>query len=168
MTSKAAPSRSKPKPKATPKAAPEPSPDIAIKVLRKSSCPSLSDSGLLDYEIGSDEANRNYFRIVANNAGGIFSSEWVPWTDIFAVCHNFDPLTSIRLRALFRGKSVKTAGFLMAALKDTGLIELKEGGFVTMQCADAEGSKGRHSGLTGAVVRISCPLLQPKAPPISL
>ena len=140
MTSKVAPSRSKPKspaskPKATPNAVPkaipaptpEPSPDIAIKVLRKGSCPSLSDSGVLDYEIGSDEANRTYFRIVANNAGGIFSSEWVPWTDIFAVCHNCDPLTSIRLRALFRGKSVNTAGFLMAALKDAGLIERKEG-----------------------------------------
>ena len=38
-----------------------------------------------------------------------------------------DPLTSIRLRALFRGKSVNTAGFLMAALKDAGLIERKEG-----------------------------------------
>ena len=142
MTSKVAPSRSKPKsktpsvkPKATPRAIPKaipsptpaPSPDIAIKVLRKGSCPSLSDSGVLDYEIGSDEANRTYFRIVANNAGGIFSSEWVPWTDIFAVCHNCDPLTSIRLRALFRGKSVNTAGFLMAALKDAGLIERKEG-----------------------------------------
>ena len=64
---------------------------------------------------------------MAKNAGGIFSSEWVPWTDIFAVCHNCDPLTSIRLRALFRGKSVNTAGFLMAALKDAGLIERKEG-----------------------------------------
>ncbi len=140
MTSKVAPSRSKPKspavkpkatsqpiPKAIPTPTPEPSPDIAIKVLRKGSCPSLSDSGVLDYEIGSDEANRTYFRIVANNAGGIFSPEWVPWTDIFAVCHNCDPLTSIRLRALFRGKSVNTAGFLMAALKDAGLIERKEG-----------------------------------------
>ena len=140
MTSKVAPSRSKPKspaskPKATPKAAPkaipvpkpEPSPDIAIKVLRKGSCPSLSDTGVLDYEIGSDDAKETYFRVVANNAGGIFSSEWVPWTDIFAVCHNCDPLTSIRLRALFRGKSVNTAGFLMAALKDAGLIERKEG-----------------------------------------
>lgn len=100
MTSKVAPSRSKPKspavkPKASPKAAPKvipaptpaPSPDIAIKVLRKGSCPSLSDSGVLDYEIGSDEANRTQFRIVANNAGGIFSSERVPWTEVVAVCH---------------------------------------------------------------------------------
>jgi hypothetical protein len=80
-----------------------PSPDIATKVLRKASCPSLSDAGVLDYEIGSDEANLTYFRIVANIAGGIFSPEWVPWTDIFAVCHLKDPLSSIQLRALFRG-----------------------------------------------------------------
>jgi hypothetical protein len=73
---------------------------------------------VLDYESGSDEANRTYFRIVANNAGGIFSPEWLPWTDIFSMCHLKDPLTSIQLRALFRGKSVNTAGFLMAVLKD--------------------------------------------------
>ena len=157
MTSKVAPSRSKPKspaskPKATPKAAPkaipvpkpEPSPDIAIKVLRKGSCPSLSDTGVLDYEIGSDDAKETYFRVVANNAGGIFSSEWVPWTDIFAVCHNCDPLTSIRLRALFRGKSVNTAGFLMAALKDAGLIERKEG-------------RIRHYGLTQKALKGGIP-----------
>ncbi len=40
-----------------------------IKVLQKGSCTSLSDTGVLDYEIGSDDAGETCFRVVANNAG---------------------------------------------------------------------------------------------------
>ena len=162
MTSKAAPSRSKPA-KATPaksspkppaaKARPSPSANpaqtpeaapIALKVLRKGSCPSLSDTGVLDYEIGSDEAKETYFRVVANNAGGFFSQEWVAWSRIFAACNASDRFTSITLRGLFRGKSVNTAGFLLAALMDQGLVQRMEG-------------KSRHYVLTEKARKAAAP-----------
>ncbi len=105
-------------PKATPRKVipaktPVPAPDIPIKVLLKGSLTSLSDTGVLDYEIGSDDAGETCFRVVANNAGGFFSQEWVAWSKIFAACNASERFTSITLRGLFRGKSVNTAGFLL-------------------------------------------------------
>jgi hypothetical protein len=102
-------------------------PEIAIKVLKKGSCTSLSDMGVLEYQIGSDEAKETYFRVVAKNAGGFFSQEWLAWSKIFAACNHCDWLTSIHLRSLFNGKSANTAGFLLAALMDQGLVQRREG-----------------------------------------
>jgi hypothetical protein len=36
-------------------------------------------------------------------------------------------VTSLNLRGQFKGKSVNTAGFLLAALKKEGLVQLKAG-----------------------------------------
>lgn len=41
-------------------------PGIAFSVLQTRNFPSLSDTGVLEYEIGSDEAKETYFREVAN------------------------------------------------------------------------------------------------------
>ncbi len=98
-----------------------------IKLLQQGSCTSLSDTGVLDYEVGSDDAEETYFRVVANNAGGFFSQEWVAWSKIFAACNASERFTSITLRGLFRGKSVNTAGFLLAALMHQGLVRRMEG-----------------------------------------
>ncbi len=84
--------------KVIPAKTPEPSPDIPIKVLQKGSCTSLSDTGVLDYEIGSDDAAETYFRIVANNAGGFFSQEWVACSKIFATCNASERFTLPRPR----------------------------------------------------------------------
>ncbi len=126
-TKKAPPAKAAPKAKPAKPAPVVAAPEIAIKVLKKGSCPSLSDSGVLEYEIGSAEAKETYFRVVANNAGGFFSQEWVAWSKIFAACNHCDWLTSIHLRSLFNGKSVNTAGFLLAALMDQGLVQRREG-----------------------------------------
>jgi hypothetical protein len=127
---KATPSQTTP-PKAAPKAkpaktTPEASPEITFKVLKTGSCPSLSDTGMLSYEVGADDSGETYYRITANNAGGFFSQEWVAWSKIYAACNVPDPITSVLFRGLFRGKSVNTAGFLLAALKHQGLIQRKQ------------------------------------------
>tara|TARA_R110002072_G_scaffold284396_5_gene448675 strand:+ start:10238 stop:10690 length:453 start_codon:yes stop_codon:yes gene_type:complete len=130
MTTKAkakkpTPAKQIPKPVAKP--GPEKAPELNIKVVRVGSCPSLSDTGVLDYEVGADEAGEVYFRITANNAGGFWSKEWLAWSEIFSACNGQDAITSILLRGLFKGKSVNTAGFLLAALMDQGLIQRKAG-----------------------------------------
>lgn len=115
--------------------------ELNIKVIKTGSCPSLSDTGVLEYEIGKDDSGETYYRIKANNAGGFFSKEWVAWTKIYAGINGHDPITSILFRGLFRGKSVNTAGFLLAALKDQKLIECKAG-------------KSRHYMLTEAAHKL--------------
>ncbi|MDP1931843.1 MAG: hypothetical protein Q8L60_10330 [Gammaproteobacteria bacterium] len=125
-------------PKAQPaKATPVEAPENAFKVIKNGSCPSLSDTGVLSYEVGADEAGATYYRITANNAGGFFSKEWVAWSKIYAVCTGQESITSILFRGLFRGKSVNTAGFLLAALKDQGLIQRKNGKSRLYQLTDA-------------------------------
>lgn len=111
---------------------PEKVPELNIKVVRVGSCPSLSDTGVLDYEVGADDAGEVYFRIVDNNATGystpgFYSKEWIAWKEVHQVCTNHDPITSILFRPLFKGKSVNTGGFLLAALKDQGLLVRKPG-----------------------------------------
>ena len=117
--------------KAAPKAKPAQvtladAPENAFTVLKKGSCPSLSDTGVLSYEVGTDEAGETYVRVTSNNAGGFFSKEWVAWSKIYGVCNGQESITSILLRGLFRGKSVNTAGFLLAALLCEGLLSRKK------------------------------------------
>ncbi|MGM0632697.1 MAG: hypothetical protein ACQETO_05925 [Pseudomonadota bacterium] len=123
--------------KATPakksaEATPAEGPKSAVKTVSTGSCPSLSDTGVLEYEVGADDAGETHYRIVGNDATGysppgFFSKEWVAWSDIYAVCKGHDALTSIPFRGLFRGRSVNTAGFLVAALMDRGLLRRRAG-----------------------------------------
>ena len=98
-------------------------PELNINVIKSAETTSLTGTGVLGYEIGSDEAGETHYRITANNAGGFFSQEWVSWPAIYGVCNGHSQITSILFRALFKGKSVNTAGFLMAVLQQEGLVQ---------------------------------------------
>ena len=80
MSTKAKPTPKKATPaKAVPKASPakttpEASPEITFKVLKTGSCPSLSDTGMLSYEVGADDSGETCYRITANTAGGVLLS----------------------------------------------------------------------------------------------
>ena len=115
---KAAPA--KPAPTKPPKEQP---PELNINVIKSAETTSLTGTGVLGYEIGSDEAGETHYRITANNAGGFFSGEWVSWPAIYGVCNGHAQITSVLFRALFKGKSVNTAGFLMAVLQQEGLVQ---------------------------------------------
>ena len=91
------------------------------------SCPSLSDSCVLEYEIGVNATGDSFLRIKETNASGFFSSEWVNWQDVHNACKAASSLTSYSLRPVFKGKSVNTAGFLLAALLKQGLVARKPG-----------------------------------------
>lgn len=101
----------------------EQSPELNINVIKSAETTSLTGTGVLGYEIGSDEAGETHYRITANNAGGFFSGEWVSWPAIYGVCNGHTQITSVMFRALFKGKSVNTAGFLMAVLQQEGLVQ---------------------------------------------
>lgn len=96
----------------------------AIQTLKLPTCPTLSRKSTLTYELGKDAAKAFHFRIVSCDGGGFFSPEWIAWTAIqTAINKSMGPLTSLCLRPLFKGKSVNTSGYLLAALVAEGLLE---------------------------------------------
>ena len=92
---------------------------MTIKILKNDTCPSISGKSTLKYQIGADDDNAIVLRITGSSGGGFFSNEWIAFEKIQALldAHPADkPITSILLYPLFRGKSVNTPSFLLAAL----------------------------------------------------
>ena len=100
-----------------------------VRVLRAATCPSLSGKSKLTYELGCDDKAALQLRIAKNSGKGMFSAAWVPWERVGALLegHGDKPVTSHSLWPLFKGTSVNTAGFLLAALKQEGLVRELEG-----------------------------------------
>ena len=97
--------------------------DSKIKTARSNTCPTLSKKSELKYSVGVDAAKATYLRVNSNDGGGFFSGEWLAWKDIQLAIEEAEPVTSICLRPLFKGKSVNTSGFLLAVLVAEGLLE---------------------------------------------
>ena len=113
-------------------------------ILKTSSCKALSGNGEIGYEFSLDNKKALHIRIKSNSGGGFFSDESIPISEIERVLFSqTDPsrLTSGALQPLFRGKSVNTPAFLMAALRNEGFVkpigELKR----FHQCIDAKSFK---------------------------
>jgi hypothetical protein len=117
-------------------------PELNIKPVKSGECTSLAETGVISYQIGLDEAGVTHYQITANNAGGFWSKEWVSWPAIYSACEGHTEFTSILLRGLFKGKSVNTAGFLLAALMDQGLIQRKAGKSRCYMLTEAAHKKG--------------------------
>lgn len=94
-----------------------------IRILKISNCPSLSGRSNLTYQIGS-KGEDIHLRIVANSAGGLFSKEWLSFDQV--KISTGVPFAASSLRDLFKGKSINTAGFMLAVLKHEGLIKNTE------------------------------------------
>ena len=99
--------------------------DPEVRVLKTGSCPSLTGKSKLTYEIGAGPAADLHVRISRNSGTGYFNSFWVKWTDLLKVLEKArgEPITSFTLRPLYAGRSVNTAGFLLAALMNEGLVQ---------------------------------------------
>ena len=106
---------------------PSPQDSPSITVLKSAHCSTLKQTSLLTYESGRDAQGKLHYRITANNGGGFFSNEWVSWEVLHTACHKTSPVTSRDLRPLLKGKSVNTAGFLVAALLKEGLLRICPG-----------------------------------------
>ena len=104
--------------------------DTSMRVLKKATCDTISEKSKLTYLVGATPDNEIHVRIHANDGGGMFSQEWVPFDAIQAALENDDEgaaITSIRLTPLFKGKSVNTPSFLLAALKHLKLVRPMQG-----------------------------------------
>ncbi len=97
-----------------------------MRILKTDSCNTLSGSAKITYNIGCTTNSKIYFRIANNTGGGFYSFEWVAWDDIqksLKQCPKDVPITSLFLYPLFKGKSVNTPSFLLAALKHLKLVQ---------------------------------------------
>ena len=99
--------------------------DPSIRILKVATCPSLSGKSTLTYHIGCNEKSKILFRIANNTGGGFFSKEWIALDTILNI---FDqqpdnkPIVSLLLYPLFQGKSLNTPAFLLAVLRQEGLV----------------------------------------------
>ena len=86
-------------------------------------CPSLSNRSTLTYAIGRHAKDATlHLRIVRNSGGGMSCTDWAESSQIEAIVKGGPELTAKSFQALHPGKSINTGGFLMAVLKDLGLI----------------------------------------------
>ena len=98
----------------------------AIRILKIGTCPSTSGKSTLKYHLGANAESAIQIRVVDNSGGGFFSQEWIALATIQEALKQTpdgQAITSFSLRGIFRGKSVNTAGFLMAVLKHEGLVK---------------------------------------------
>lgn len=101
---------------------------LDMRILKVESCPTCTGKATVTYQVGCTKDNKVNFKVVGNSGGGLFSSEWI---SLSAIKEAFDTsprvITSYTMMKLFKGKSINTPGFLMAALKHEGLVKNLEG-----------------------------------------
>ena len=129
------------------------SPDPAVRLLKSGTCSSLSGKSKLTYQIGLMDETEPVLRIATNTGGGFFNDVWVALAAIEKVVHGTAAkkgLTSTTLHPLCKGKSVNTAGFLLAVLKHEGAIQLQEGKTRLYEVADFDAFLGEGAGAYAA------------------
>lgn len=106
----------------------EPTPETdPITEIFSGECPSVSGRSVLTYAIGRhDETGELHLRIVENSGKGMWFPGWASAKDIDAIVKGSAELTAKSFHALHPGKSINTGGFVMAVLKDLGLIRASE------------------------------------------
>ena len=101
----------------------EDNPDM--KILKTSSCKTLSGKSTLTYQIGSTPDSIIHLRISKNSGGGFFSDEWLSLDDILRVLKDRpreSPVMSHFLTPILKGKSANTSGFILAMLTHLNLL----------------------------------------------
>ncbi|HSG93695.1 MAG TPA: hypothetical protein VK999_08225, partial [Methylotenera sp.] len=94
--------------------------------VKTATCKSLSGKSDLSYHIACDSDNEIYFRIADNSGNGFFSCEWIALSAIEKAIENrptMSGITALTLTPLFKGKSVNTPAFLLAALMAENLVQ---------------------------------------------
>ena len=135
-----------------------------MKILKTATCKSISGKSTLAYQIGCTPDNSLHIRITKNSSAGQFSSETLKIDDILkalAKGRKGDPLTSYLLQPLFKGKSVNTPSFIMAALTNERLLRVLKGKKRGHELLDPEGftdrmdklAASKPKGTTGGIPR---------------
>lgn len=86
-------------------------------------CLSVSGRSTLTYTVGrSQEDNALYLRIADSTGNGVWCKDWASAQAIEVIVAGAQELTAKSFHCLHPGKSINTGGFVLAALRDLGLI----------------------------------------------
>ena len=106
----------------------EDNPDM--RVLKTAATKTITGKSTLTYQIGCLPDSTIHLRVTTNTGAGMFSDEWVAFAAVQEALKDDTEgaaITSIRLTSLFKGKSVNTPSFLLAALKHLKLVRSMNG-----------------------------------------
>ncbi len=93
-----------------------------IKVIKTASCPSLSGSSTITYEIGS-RGDSQYIRLSGNSGGGLFCRDWISIADIQQLLSGSAKITSKTLHPVYAGKSANSPGFLLGCVLHEKIVD---------------------------------------------
>jgi hypothetical protein len=137
-----------------------------VKVVNSATCMSLSGKSNITYQIGTDADGNSYLRIYGNTGGGFFSPEWVALEEVqkfIADAPTNKPLSSWSLHPLFRGKSVNTPAFFMAALVHEKWLRILKGKKRGLEVLDEAPFMAKLEKLTGSSTSTKKPAAKPAA-----
>lgn len=90
-------------------------------------CPSISGRSTLAYAVGRHRTDSTLHLRIADNTGrGMWCKDWTSAQAIEAIVIGAKELTAKSFHGLHPGKSINTGGFVLAALRDLGLIRPNE------------------------------------------
>ena len=93
------------------------------RIVKIAECSSLSARTSITYHLGCRDKDDICFRIWDTSGKGVFSKEWVCAFDIQKMLGKHKLLNATTLLPVFKvGRSVNTAGFLLAVLKHEQLV----------------------------------------------
>jgi hypothetical protein len=94
-----------------------------IEIIHKGECLSLSGRSTLEFAIGRhSEDGTLHLAITGNSGGGMWCKDWASASAIQDVVLGEEGLTAKSFHVLHPGKSINTGGFVLAALREIGLI----------------------------------------------
>lgn len=90
-------------------------------------CDSLTGRSVLTFQAGHDpQTNVPMLRIARNSGGGMYAKDWALVEHIDAILAKADPLTGRAFNDVHPGKSINTGSFILAILKDLGVVQAKD------------------------------------------
>ncbi len=90
-------------------------------------CASVSGRSTLTYAIGRHkDTGELHLRVVENSGKGMWFDGWASAKDIDGIVKGSAELTAKSFHSLHPGKSINTGGFVLAALRELGLIRANE------------------------------------------
>ncbi len=111
--------------------------DKEIRIIKTKSCPSLSGKSTLKYKIGCTSEGEILVRLCKNSSPGKYSGQFISLNTILDLLKKAEsPFKWSALTPIFKGQSINTTGFMMAVLKNEGLVSAIEEGY-ELQGADA-------------------------------
>jgi hypothetical protein len=134
---------------------------MIIKILKNDTCPSISGKSTLKYQIGCDADDAILLRITGSSGGGFFNNEWISFEKIQSLLDEHPaekPITSIVLYPLFRGKSVNTPSFLLAALVHEKLLRPMKGKQRCHEVGDPKAFMEKTAKLTSRTSKKKAPV----------